>query len=207
MISHQYQCIFIEVPKTGSTSIRSIIGHPKKPHLNIQEIKTKFYEELMPENFGFLRQFFKKRNIEAQWNSYFKFGFVRNPWDRVVSLYLRKEGIQLADKMSFTEFVYWIENSSDTSIHPSKHKNQLDWFLDEKGNIAVDFIGKFENLESDWKIIANKLGIEAQLPHSNKNREKKKHYTEYYTDELRDIISNKFKTDINYFGYTFGISD
>jgi len=203
MISHQYQCIFIEVPKTGSTSIRSILGHPKKPHLNIQEVKEKFFHEV-PLSTNPVKRFFQTRTLKQKWEQYYKFGFVRNPWDRVVSLYLRKEGIQMSDKMSFPEFVHWIENSSDTCIHPSPHKNQLDWFLDKNQQIAVDFIGKFENLNEDWKHISKHLGINAPLPHANQNPAKKKHYTEYYTDELRDIIAEKFHKDIEYFGYSFG---
>jgi len=205
MINHQFQCIFIEVPKTGSTSIRTILGHPEKPHLNIQEAKKKFFKELSQVR-NPIKRYFQTKSLTHSWNNYYKFGFVRNPWDRVVSLYLRKEGIQLSGKMSFPEFVHWIQNSSDTCIHPSQHKNQIDWFLDENGNIAVDFIGKFENLNEDWGHIAKQLGINTTLPHANKNPTKKKHYTEYYTDELRDIIADKFHKDIEYFGYSFGVS-
>ncbi len=128
MINHEYKCIFVEVPKTGSTSIRSIIGSPEKPHLNIKEIKEKNFYEFDLDTTNVFMHFFKRKIIELKWKQYFKFGFVRNPWDRVVSLYLRKEGIQMSKEMSFPEFVHWIQNSSDTSIHPSKHKNQLDWF-------------------------------------------------------------------------------
>jgi len=204
MINHQYKCIFVEVPKTGSTSIRSLIGKPEKPHLDIQELKKKFYQERLDNTKNPIKNYIYKKILIYQWNNYFKFGFVRNPWDRVVSLYLRKEGIQMSDKMDFSTFVYWIQNSSDTSIHPSKHKNQLDWFLDENKQIAVDFIGKFENINEDWQIISKKLGIEASLPHANKNLTKKKHYTEYYTEDLKEVIAEKFHTDIEYFGYEFG---
>lgn len=183
MINNKYKCIFIEVPKTGSTSIRSIIGCPEKPHKNIIQIKNEIDKELF--------------------NQYYKFGFVRNPWDRVVSLYKRKEGIQMADKMSFEEFVNWIQYSSDTSIHPLQHKYQIDWFLDENGLVAVDFIGKFENLNSDWNKIQKVLGIDVQLPHLNVNVDKKRHYSEYYTEKTKEIINNKFKKDIEYFDYEF----
>jgi len=204
MINHEYKCIFVEVPKTGSTSIRSIIGSPEKPHLNIKEIKEKFFDEFDLDTTNTFMHFFKRKKVEFKWNQYFKFGFVRNPWDRVVSLYLRKEGIQMSKEINFPEFVHWIQNSSDTSIHPSKHKNQLDWFLDDNQELEVDFIGKFENINKDWQFISNKLGITNILPHENKNMIEKKHYTEYYTNELRDIIADKFRVDIEYFDYKFG---
>jgi hypothetical protein len=191
MVSDQYKAIFVEVPKTGSTSIRQILGNPEKPHLDIKEIFSKMIkydgEEMALNKFS----------------SYFKFGFVRNPWDRVVSLYERKEGIQMKDKMVFSEFVHWIENSSDTCIHPSVHKNQLDWFTDSKGSVIVDFIGKFENLESDWKYVAQKIGAPVHLEHMNKNPNKNKPYQEYYTDDLRDLVFKKFLSDIEYFGYKY----
>lgn len=183
MISHEYRCIFVEVPKTGSTSIRRLIGYPPKPHLNLQQIQA----DMDP----------------AAFERYFKFGFVRNPWDRTVSLYLRREGIQMADQMSFCEFVDWIQNSSDTCIHPTSHKNQLDWFLTPEGRVGVDFIGRFETLQADWQKIAEKLGITADLPHENKNPIRQKPYTEYYTSATRDQIAEKFRVDIEYFGYTF----
>ncbi len=204
MINHEYKCIFVEVPKTGSTSIRSIIGSPEKPHLNIKEIKEKFFHEYDLNTTNVFTHFLKRKKVELKWKKYFKFGFVRNPWARVVSLYLRKEGIQMSKEMSFPEFVHWIQNSSDTSIHPSKHKNQLDWFLSDNQELEVDFIGKFENINKDWQFISNKLGITNILPHENKNMIKKKHYTEYYTNELRDIIADKFRVDIEYFDYKFG---
>ena len=82
-----------------------------------------------------------------QFETYFKFGFVRNPWDRIVSLYERKEVGQLRDKMTFEQFVDWIQYSSATCIHSAPHRYQLDWFVDHNGNVLADFIGKFERLE------------------------------------------------------------
>ena len=174
---------FCQVPKTGSTTIRSIIGKPEKPHLDIIQIKNK----IKPEEF----------------ERYFKFGFVRNPWDRAVSLYNRKEGVQLKNEISFIDFIKWHNYSTDTCIHPTQKKYQLDFFTDSAGKVIVDFIGKLENLQEDFEIICDKIGIpHQQLPHVNKT--KHKHYTEYYDDETKQIVAERYANDIEYFNYEFG---
>jgi len=184
MVSDEFKCIFVEVPKTGSTSIRHIIGYPRKPHLNIYQIAG-----LLPKN---------------KFDAYFKFGFVRNPWDRAVSLYERKEGLRMKSKMNFEEFVEWMKYSSCTCIHPVPHRYQLDWFVNPHGDVIVDFIGKFERLADDWKIISSKLGVASQLPRKNVNPSKRRHYTEYYTEKTKEIIRKRFLVDIEYFEYEFG---
>jgi hypothetical protein len=148
----------------------------------------------------------KHRRIEIgrkQFETYFKFGFVRNPWDRVVSLYERAEGLQFRNTMSFGEFVDWIQYSSSTCIHPTPHRYQLDWFVDPNGNVLADFIGRFERLDEDWAFVAQKLGIAERLPHRGANP-RARHYTEYYTPRTRYVIANKFRVDIEHFGYEFG---
>jgi hypothetical protein len=214
MISHKYKCIFVEVPKTGSTSIRSILGIPPKPHQNILEMKYElehrwtryggFRNRLLSSLYSLLPDETRRTQGERLFSSYFKFGFVRNPWDRAVSLYERREGMQLRDVMSFDEFIDWMKFSSSTCIHPMPHRNQLDWFVDSHGRVQVDFIGRFETIEEDWAFIARKLGLSPRLPHLNQNPRRGKPYTEYYTPRTRRIVAERFKEDIEYFGYEFG---
>jgi hypothetical protein len=212
VISHKHKCIFVEVPKTGSTSVRGILGKAWKPHLNLWQIKN--HMETYWTHYGgrknrILESLYlmlpKERRMEIgrkQFETYFKFGFVRNPWDRVVSLYERTEALQLRDKMNFEEFVDWIQYSSSTCVHSSPHRYQLDWFVDPNGNVLADFIGKFEHLDEDWVFVAQKLGITEKLPHRRANP-RARHYTEYYTRRTREVIANKFKVDIERFGYEF----
>jgi hypothetical protein len=213
VISHQYKCIFVEVPKTGSTSVRAILRAAwKPPHLNLWQIKNQmenYWTRIGGTRNRILEMLYltlpEQRRIEIgrrQFEAYFKFGFVRNPWDRVVSLYERNEGLQLKDKMSFEQFVDWIQYSSSTCIHPCPHRYQLDWFVDPHGNLLADFIGRFERLEEDWTFVAQKLGVTQQLPHRGANP-RARHYTEYYDARTREVIANKFRIDIERFGYEF----
>jgi hypothetical protein len=184
MICDQYKCIFVEVPKTGSTSIRSIVGEPLKPHLNIWQI----FSSIPSEKF----------------TSYFKFGFVRNPWDRAVSLYERREGLRLKSKMGFEEFVDWMKFASSTCLHPVPHRYQLDWFVSPNGDVLVDFIGRYESLAADWAQIGARLGIAQKLPALNVNTDRERDYRSYYSDRTRKIIADRFAVDIEFFGYRFG---
>ena len=81
-------------------------------------------------------------------------------------------------------------------------KDQLS-FLGVNGKVELDFIGRFENLENDYKYICQKIGLTTKLPHVRAS--KHKHYTEYYDDETREIIADRYAKDIEYFGYKFEV--
>jgi hypothetical protein len=183
MVNHEIECIFVEIPKTASSSVRAVIGKPNNPHLNICQI----LRTMDPVKF----------------EEYFKFSFVRNPWDRVVSLYMRQEGLVVRKHMSFEQFVDWIQYSSATCLHPLPHVNQLDWLVDQHGNMMMDYVGRFERLNDDWEVISGKLNITNRLSHINKNNLKDKHYSEYYNERTKNVVADKFRRDIEYFGYEF----
>ena len=132
---------------------------------------------------------------DMTWAKYFKFSFSRNPYDKLVSQYhfnRHKFGLK---NSTFKEYVKTWNEGKKISTHPQLH---LD-YIDEK----LDFIGRFENFQQDFNTICDKIGIpHQQLPHKNKS--KHKHYTEYYDDETKEIVAEKYAKDIEYFGYKFG---
>ena len=183
MISHKHRFIFIEVPKTGTTTICSVLSsncdavQPCK-HLSIKKYKEKFSKET---------------------SSYFKFAFVRNPWDRALSLYkyIVKTPKHYYHKQCL-QFVNFSAYLRERPLLPQQYD-----FLSKHGKNQLNFIGKLENLQADFDIVCDKIGIpQQQLPHHNKT--KHKHYTEYYDDETRQIVAEKYAKDIEYFNYKFG---
>ena len=145
----------------------------------------------------------------------YKFGFVRNPWDRAVSLYEnRKDRHQCK---TFEEFVDKYDGASFTQVSPSYHANQIDWFKSRETNVVMaDYIGRYENLEADIIHILGTLNLAVPkiIPHVGNpeapeglrlpNRETKdKPYQEYYTKYTRQVILEKCAEDIEYFQYTF----
>ena len=88
---------------------------------------------------------------------------------------------------------------------PMQRLTSVDWEYngeDDDGNVILDYIGRFEDFKGSWKKISKKIGFKKPLPHV-KATKKRQHYSKYYTDELRDIVADRFANDIEYFGYKF----
>ena len=124
---------------------------------------------------------------------------MRNPFERAVSIveyvnaFNRDNGFPHLI-LDFKEF--YIKDFINEQ-EKSKYSSQYDFI---KG---CDFVGKLENLQEDFNKICDKIGIpQQQLPRINKSTHK--HYTEYYDDETRQIVAEKYAKDIEYFGYEFG---
>ncbi len=73
--------------------------------------------------------------------------------------------------------------------------------FNEKGEVIVDFVGRFENLADDFAYICQYLGLQATMPYLNKSKHSS--YQSYYDKDTRDLISEYFKDDIALFGYDF----
>lgn len=109
------------------------------------------------------------------WNQYFTFGFVRNPWDRLVSWYVMiqetpPEGKNKlwdyvhSNSTNFEEFIInctdsIIEDRFDYRYEKSFIKPQLEYFTDKDGKIITNFIGRFENLQSDFNSVLKSVGL------------------------------------------------
>ena len=80
--------------------------------------------------------------------------------------------------------------------------NQLDYITNENDEVIVDFIGRYENLVQDVNIVFKNLGLETvSLPHINRSNHT--NYREYYTEDTKQLVADRFSRDIECFGYEF----
>ena len=180
--------IFVHINKTAGTSIGRAIGMPAKDHLTAKEIIAKIGKQ--------------------NWDAAYRFTVVRNPWDKVVSLYeyrRKKDKTQIASRdITFTEWVKLTHGKDRDSFYYDNVKSfqaQVEWLKDDDDHIAIDFVARFETLQTDFKQIMNSIGSSEDLPRLNAT--KRKDYKGYYTDETREIIARWCHEDIKVFGYTF----
>lgn len=189
----QYQALFIHVPKSAGRSVVRGLFDVK----SVEHAPADWYQQLDPEKF----------------QQYFKFTFVRNPWDRAVSAYtyLSKGGSEAsAEDRQWADFVNSFDSfdaficewlSADNAMRNALFTPQVVFLRDSFGRIDMDFIGRFESLQQDFDTVAKKLGVHAQLPHLNRSRSED--FRSFYSDESRDRVAEVYARDILEFGYQF----
>lgn len=156
----------------------------------------------------------KERPLEK----FFKFAFVRNPWDRMWSFY---HHVALAHPetydMDFNDWLTSYNDSEDRQVGQtaewdepmsSTRRPQMYWITDDSGNIILDFVGRFEKIEQDFEYVAEKIKLyewcdNPILQHVRK-KENEQHYTEVYNEKGRNHVARYFASDILTFGYRFG---
>jgi hypothetical protein len=130
----------------------------------------------------------------------FKFAFVRNPWDRLVSRYAQllrnpETPPRYRDKAvnGFEDFLRWEIDRNKSHQHT--------YVCDGSGKLIVDFIGYFERLEEDFTKVCTRLQASASLPKANTS--KHNDYQSYYTPATRQMVAEHCRRDIELFGYEF----
>jgi hypothetical protein len=239
IISHKYKFIFTRVAKTASSSLLDYKTGPLalrkvKYEKSIEEIRKHVAEtgdspvpNFVYENFDSVDSFCIFHQINDwnhipmslakayvkpwQYNSYFKFGFVRNPFDRIVSAFeYAKKWYKQNSKSSeifrkneqvlyLDDFKKWILHEYGTNGKLGKYGSQFEYVH------GCDFIGRFENLDEHVKYATNKIDPTLYTPLNkiNKSASSKKHYSEWYDDDTIEIVSHLWAKDIEKFGYKF----
>ena len=213
VISHDKKYVFAAVFKTGSSSIANMLLHAHDENTYIKH-------HLAKNNINYSRSIYildeycsvkfiahsKSTTIKKilfcedtglLWDEYFKFGFVRNPWDRELSKYFFNNGkLSPPENISFKDFL----NSHLLKDGQMRASNlpQCEYLTD------VNYIARFENYDEEVKYIFNKIDI--PLPNKLQHRKKTEHkpYWEYYDDVDIMKVEEWYKKDIEMYNYEFG---
>lgn len=214
-ISHKHKFIFLAVPRTGSTTVRKVLdrysditsvhptGDPKESpfvdHISAAELMSIF------------------QSMGWDWNNYLKFCFVRNPFDRTVSLYHHKlKNIRRKRTPGIKGALRKMKNSLVTPITFQRYVEQIDvnkrlptsiksFAFDDSDNCLVDEILRFEDLRQDLPRLLKRCDIKISadaIPHLN-STSRRLAYREYYDDYARERVRLLYKYEIDRFGYTF----
>jgi hypothetical protein len=231
IISDEYKFVYMVVQKVACSSVKTAL-------MSLFDLDTGPYETVRTDGSRGLRvhklfddsgyQIGKQQftgELESKYRDYFKFAFVRNPWDRLVSCYSQKlldvrkdsmgqksnlspsiRGIELYYGMPFNEFVQAVHVIPDekANIH---FRSQCATVCDEDGGIMADFVGRFETLGEDFSYVAQRIGVpEIQLPHllRSKNRGGRS-YSEFYDDRLAELVHDRYAEDVERFDYSFSL--
>jgi len=170
---------------------------------NIFEIgQISIYDNIEGSNSS-VKMFIDPHEISLSPYSEFLFSFVRNPWDRFVSAYFylcSRAGFDDEYKKYIQPFKCFKDFAKNGSIESLHFKPQSMW-LDS----PVDFIGKFENLQSDFNKLCCVLGLPTRTL-SIKNKSEHLPYWEYYDKESKMAVAEKYSEDIKRFEYHFKLS-
>ena len=233
MICHEYKCIFVHVPKTAGISVEHVFvdrlgltwetraplllrlnDDPKRGPRRLAHLKASEYVSC-----GHI--------TEELFRSYYKFSFVRNPWDRIVSEYKYRG---YPRKMDFKTYLFKHLPKPGWTDEYCHIIPQYEFLFDQDGSLLVDFVGRYERLQTDFDEVCGKIGLPTiTLPHVNKSLQEDKssktklylrklkrlafdkqkkntfeHYVKYYDDESREFVSMLFSKDIEVFKYQFG---
>ena len=210
IISHRHKFIFFACGKTGTHSVESIM---EKYH-DGEEIILKVDQELeklrrqysKPFTLKHVRPAFVRDLIDPGiWNNYFKFVFVRNPWDWVLSNYSfnHKHLAQFVYRFDpvHVEVVWNLMKIHNQSLYTESYY-QHTFVVDQNGERLVDYFGKMENFQEDFNQICSKIGIETEIL-EKRNPSDHSHYREIYSEEAKNLVSKLYREDIEILGYSF----
>lgn len=220
IVSEEHRFVYFVVQKVACTSIKTtlapIFGIDTARAAELQrDSKPRFIIHRIFRDSG--HQIGKSELLASpQYDDYFKFTFVRNPWDRLVSCYCdkimgknhKRHDIgsaafpEIRKGMPFDEFVRVVHAIPDKEAD-SHFRSQHVSLFGPDGRVMVDFVGRFENLREDFAHVSREIGVpEIQLPHILRS-EREPGYRTFYDEDTAVLVGERYEKDVELFGYTF----
>jgi hypothetical protein len=219
-IGYQSKAVYFEIPKTGCSTIKKSL---QAIELGGEEIPKERVHDKATSPLASLYDDIAWASKVLEDPGYFKFTFVRNPYDRILSTYLdkiytnmwekqrmsQKLGFAFEDEVSFLDFLRLVEQQEPLKmdIHWKAQREMLPANLE-----ILDHIGRFENFTAEWGAVLKRLQAQAEakdkalfvsqdiLWHQTGAKEKR---MQYYNAEEKAIVQELYHEDFQEFGYSF----
>ena len=198
LLSHRHKFIFVHIQKTGGTSITAAL----KPYCDATAL-AQIKESGLAVHSG-AAEIIQVLGRDM-WDEYFTFCFERNPWSKCLSLYLYQlehwDWYRKPLRPRRPTFWQWFY---PFGLWRKKLKPSFDQYSVD-GQIAVDFLGKYENLKDDFAAVCKQIGLpNVELPHRNKSKLGNTfEYRRQYTARMRRRIGRIFHREISLLRYSF----
>ena len=205
IVSAAHKFIFAAIPKTGTHSVRQALREHMGPN-DLEQVGL-FVQKRFPipalaqlQHGHLSLQQIRPYMRPEEWQTFFKFAFVRNPFDRFVSYcsFITRQKGQF-DRNPQAVMRHFIDNPAWDHI---LFKPQHSFVTGPEGELLADFLGRVEQMQESYDDVAQRIGIPSrQLERVNASR--RGTYRDYYDQELIDGVASLYARDLELFGYEF----
>jgi hypothetical protein len=200
--------VFVHVPKTGGSTVEAMFARRVEDARKVEGHRRHATYQWLLET-------------EPELGAYWSFGFVRNPWARMVSWWSMVSGVFAKADQGDENAKRKIETYPKAWLPEGEFRDDFDRFvLEGTEKVAkvgrpqcvtlaradgrlVDFVGRTENFDHDLNIVRSKLGLEPRETQPHRNKSTHGHYHDYYNDHTRAKVAEVFARDIELFDYSY----
>ena len=206
IVSALHKFIFVAIPKTGTHSVRQAL----REHMGTRDleqvglfVQKRFpIPELAQLQHGHLSLHQVRPYLRPEeWQSFFKFAFVRNPFDRFISYCaFRTRGQELFERDPKSVMRHYLFEAP-----PQDHllfQPQYQFVTGDDGQLLTDYVGRVERMQESYDEIAGKIGIPSR-PLERVNATERRDYRDYYDQQLIDGVARLYARDLELFDYQF----
>ena len=218
--------IFLHIPRTGGTSIADVLPAGRTTDAQIKKAISSgqriahFSDSKFATNKGISLHHATLDEFQLSENHFFTFAFVRNPWDRVVSIFEHQINncehlFPKADDNKINKFeffiglVKWLWEQDLLNYELDGHLRPQTCYTHKNGEQIVDFYGRYENMTDDLKTLSKMCKFDLkniEIPSINKSNNRLSEYKNYYYDGngiTKSVVSNLYRDEIEIYGYKF----
>ena len=188
-VSHERRFLWFRVLKNGS---RTVLSHFRASGVRLDVAERPYSLRYAP----------------GLYRGYFKFAFVRNPWDRLVSCWadkvVKQRGVLFdfsdAQVEHLSQFANFVEYVATLDVSACNYHLRAQCAMIDVNDL--DYLGRMETFADDFRRVCDAVGVSCEHV-GHPNRSPRTTYREYYDQALRDRVFDLYRKDVQVFGYEF----